>query len=313
MPKGRLALGAAAEEALSGRQDKQRKVEQTIGLRLRSSEMTPEARSALELFMRTVALAPQSALLLDYDGTLAPFHTQRDQAFPYPGIALLLQEIVRDGCTRVVVVSGRDVTDLPPLLNIHPRPEIWGMHGLQRLRIDGTAEMPNLDQQTLNGLSDAECWLSYKHLRHRAEFKAGGIAVHWRGLTALDAADLRARVLLGWRPIIAQSGLNLLEFDGGIEIRAPHANKGDAVCSFLAEISLDIPVAYLGDDNTDESAFHAISDRGLSVLVRPEWRPTSAQIWLKPPEDVIDFLGLWLQSCVEDDANNGGAAHAVNG
>ncbi len=262
--------------------------------------------------MQTVRLAPESALLLDYDGTLAPFHTQRDQAFPYPGVALLLQEIVRDACTRVVVISGRDVTDLPPLLNIHPRPEIWGMHGLQRLRADGTTEMPHLDQQTLSGLSDADCWLTYKHLRHRAEFKSGGIAVHWRGLTALDAADIRARVLLGWRPIVAQSGLDLLEFDGGIEIRARQANKGDAVRSFLNEISLDTPVAYLGDDTTDESAFQAIGARGVSILVRPEWRPTLAQIWFKPPQDVIDFLGLWLRSSAEGNTR-GGTAHAVGG
>lgn len=270
-------------------------------------------QSILELFVRSVALAPGSALLLDYDGTLAPFHTQRDQAFPYPGVALLLQEIVRDARTRVVVITGRDVTDLLPLLNIHPRPEIWGSHGLQRLRPDGTRDMPHLDQHTLDGLSEAERWISHKHLRHRAEFKPGGIAIHWRGLSALDAADLRARVLLGWRPIVVQNSLDLLEFDGGIEIRAPQANKGDAVRAFLNEISVDTPVAYLGDDNTDESAFQAIGDRGISILVRPEWRETSAQLWLKPPEDVIDFFGMWLKGSAEGDALNGGAARAVNG
>jgi len=275
--------------------------------------LRPEVQSILELFVRSVALAPESALLLDYDGTLAPFHTQRDQAFPYPGVALLLQEIVRDARTRVVVITGRDVTDLLPLLNIRPRPEIWGSHGLQRLRPDGTRDMPNLDQHTLNGLSEAESWLSHKHLRHRAEFKPGGIAIHWRGLSALDAADLRARVLLGWRPIVAQNSLDLLEFDGGIEIRAPQANKGDAVRAFLNEINVDTPVAYLGDDNTDESAFQAIADRGVSILVRPEWRETSAQLWLRPPEDVIDFLGMWLKGSAEGDASNGGAARAVNG
>src|ERR1022692_4886557 len=63
----------------------------------RSAPLRPEVQSALEPFLRTVARASESALLLDYDGTLAPFHTQRDQAFPYPGVALLLQEIMRDG------------------------------------------------------------------------------------------------------------------------------------------------------------------------------------------------------------------------
>jgi trehalose 6-phosphate phosphatase len=276
--------------------------------------LTPEVQSQFEPFLRSIALAPESALLLDYDGTLAPFRTQRDQAFPYPGIALLLQEIVRDACSRVVVISGREVTDLLPLLNIHPRPEIWGVHGLQRLRTDGTTEMPHLDDRTLHGLSDAERWLSYKHLRHRAEFKPGGIAIHWRGLPPLDAADLRARVLLGWRPIVAENGLDLLDFDGGIEIRARKANKGDAVRDFIDEVGPHMPVAYLGDDTTDEQAFHAMGTRGLTVLVRPEWRETSAQFWLRPPEDLSDFLQLWLKRC---NKGQGGAfgtpARLVNG
>jgi trehalose 6-phosphate phosphatase len=272
----------------------------------------PEVRSQLDPFFKSLARSSESALLLDYDGTLAPFQMQRDQAFPYPGIALLLQEIVRDACSRVLVISGREVTDLLPLLNIHPRPEIWGIHGLQRLRADGTTEMPLLDTQTLQGLSDAERWLSYKHLRHRAEFKPGGIAIHWRGLSALDAADLRARVLLGWRPIVAENGLDLLEFDGGIEIRAFKANKGDAVRSFLSGISPTVPVAYLGDDTTDEQAFHGMGNRGITVLVRPEWRQTSAQFWLRPPGELIDFLQLWLNCCSEGQRNAlGGTARAI--
>ncbi|MGA9496385.1 MAG: hypothetical protein WBV41_11045, partial [Terriglobales bacterium] len=67
--------------------------------------LRPDAQSQLTPFLQTVAEAPQSALLLDYDGTLAPFHTQRDQAYPYPGVALILQEIVRNGRTRVVVIT----------------------------------------------------------------------------------------------------------------------------------------------------------------------------------------------------------------
>lgn len=274
--------------------------------------MRPEVQSELAPFLQTVAQAAQSVLLLDYDGTLAPFKAQRDQAYPYPGVVLLLQEIVRNGRTRVIVISGRDADDVLPLLNIHPHPEVWGVHGLQRLKTDGSMEMPRLDERTLNGLSDADRWLGYQQLRHTAEFKGGSIAVHWRGLMESVAESVRARVLLGWRPIADYSGLDLLEFDGGVEVRAREADKGDAVRAFLGEISPDTPVAYLGDDNTDESAFQAMQGRGIGVLVRPIWRQTAAQFWLKPPDEVLDFLGLWLKACVEYEASNGGAAAAVN-
>ena len=108
--------------------------------------------------------------------------------------------------------------------------------------------MHSLDVQTLDGLSDADRWLTYQQLRHAAEFKTGGVAVHWRGLSETEVEDLRSRVLLGWRPIAERNGLDLLEFDGGVEIRARYANKGDAVRMVLDEISPDSPVAYLGDD-----------------------------------------------------------------
>jgi trehalose 6-phosphate phosphatase len=275
--------------------------------------LRPEVKLKLEPFLQTLSEAPQKVLLLDYDGTLAPFQARRDQAFPYLGIERLLQEIIRNGQTRVVVISGRDINDLLPLLDVHPRPEMWGVHGLQRLRTDGAAEVPRLHENTLHALSDAERWLTYQHLRHTAEFKGGAIAVHWRGLNDTQVKELRSRVLLGWRLIAEQSGLNLLEFDGGVEIRAPEANKGNAVRTFLREVGPDVPVAYLGDDNADESAFRAIGNRGITMLVRPEWRQTSASFWLKPPDEVLDFLGLWLRCCVGDDTFQGGAAKAVNG
>ena len=275
--------------------------------------MRPEVQARLEPFFRTVALSPHAVLMLDYDGTLAPFRTRRDQAFPYPGVALLLQEIVRNGRTRVLVISGRDVADLLPLLNIHPRPEMWGVHGLQRMRTDGTTEIPELGEAVLNALSDADRWLSYQQLRHRAEFKPGGIAVHWRGCAELMVEDIRSRVLLGWRLIAERGDLNLLEFDGGIEIRAREADKGDAVRAFLQNVPTGTPIAYLGDDTTDEAAFRALGGHGTTILVRPEIRETAAQLWLRPPEEIVDFLGFWLKSCIQGSAFEGGAARAVNG
>jgi trehalose 6-phosphate phosphatase len=274
-----------------------------------SNVLREEVKAQLTPFLQTVGQASKAVLLLDYDGTLAPFKARRDEAFPYPGVAPLLQEIVSNTKTRVVVISGRDAFDVFQLLDIHPRPEVWGGHGLQRVKSDGSTGMPRLDSRTLSGLSDADRWLGYQELRHAAEFKVGSVAVHWRGLDENAVEDLRSRVLLGWRPIAEHDGLDLLEFDGGVEIRAHNADKGDAVRTFLEEIGSDAPAAYLGDDSTDESAFEAINGRGISVLVRPTWRETAAEYWLKPPNELREFLKLWLHA--QQDASNGAAAAAT--
>lgn len=80
----------------------------------------------------------------------------------------------------------------------------------------------------------------------------------------------------------------------------------------MREVNPRMPIAYLGDDNTDEPAFQAVNGRGWSVLVRPRWRSTSAQLWIKPPHEVLDLLERWLQACQERDESSNDAAIAVN-
>jgi trehalose-phosphatase len=235
--------------------------------------------------------------MLDYDGTLAPFHQDPKQAFPYPGFSLLLQQTVNTGRTRLIIISGRDANELIPLLNISPRPELWGLHGLQRLKTDGSVELSPMDPATLSTLGAAEDWLRYQHLEHAAEFKTGSIAVHWRGRDECDAEAIRGRVLMGWTPLAKYTPLDLLEFDGGIEIRAHNSNKGDVILKILSEVNAETPAVYLADDTTDEQAFQGVNGRGLSVLVRPRWRKTAAQVWFIPPDDVRNFLSRWLQAC----------------
>ena len=275
--------------------------------------LRPEAQHHIEPFLSLVRQANQALLMLDYDGTLAPFHKERDQAFPYPPVTAALQEIVQDGHTRVVIVSGRDVSDTVPLLGIQPCPEVWGVHGLQRQKPDGSVETIALDTRVLDALGDAGRWLGYQQLQEMAELKTGSLAVHWRGRSEWEAEEIRGRVVLGWKPIADHAGLDLLEFDGGLEIRAPEADKGEVVRILLSETSPHAPAAYLGDDTTDERAFRAIEGRGLSVLVRPRWRRTAAQVWLKPPEELLDFLTQWLEAVRWRDALGREAAVVVSG
>ena len=251
----------------------------------------------VEQFMNAVELSRVSALLLDYDGILAPFCLNRQQAFPYPGMTALLQEITANGRTRVVIITGRSAHEVIPLLAVHPAPEIWGLHGSERLRPDGTCETPRVEEPVQRALAEADRWLREQGLDHRAEFKTGAVAIHWRGLDEAKAAEIRARVLLGWFPIAQSAPMELLEFDGGIEMRMQGRDKGDAVHTILDEIGPEVPVAYLGDDITDERAFLALGTRGLTVLVRPEWRKTAAALWIRPPEGLREFLTRWLQAC----------------
>ena len=114
--------------------------------------------------------------------------------------------IMNGGHTRVVMVTGRPAGELIPLLGIYPFPEIWGLHGLQRLWPDGECKTYPLLEDDLGILAEAGSWLEYQGLRHLAEFKTGSIAVHWRGLSpaaAATAAERCGKDGAGWSPTAA--------------------------------------------------------------------------------------------------------------
>jgi len=240
--------------------------------------------------------ASSRALLLDYDGTLAPFTPDREHAFPYPEIPELVARIIRTG-TRVVLISGRPATELLFLSGIHPHPEIWGSHGAERLLPDGSyqVDLPLPDHQS--ALKAAVHSLNACGFASRVEVKPGGIAVHWRGLSAAERSPMETKIRSLFASAIEDHGLHLLPFDGGLELRAPGKNKGDAVSAILQESPSEVAGAYLGDDQTDENAFRAIKGRGIAILVRPDPRPTVADSWLRPPEELGRFLREWLTAC----------------
>ena len=249
-------------------------------------------------FWPTLAAAPRAVLLLDYDGTLAPFHIDPASARPYPGVEALLNRVGRLPNDRLVIVSGRWLQDLRPLLDLDFEPEMWGCHGRERRLPDGRHSLLPLSEASVQALAEADGWVATVCAQGgRVERKPGSLAFHWRGLAPGHQRSLR-RDLEARFATLAQAGELLWhEFDGGIELRAAGCDKGQVVRQVLAELDAGPAgcVAYLGDDHTDEDAFRALQGRGLRVLVRPKWRTTAADLWLRPPEGLREFLARWAE------------------
>ena len=248
-------------------------------------------------FFNRLAQASERVLALDYDGTLAPFRVDRDQAFPFPGVIETLGSLIRGNHTRVVLVSGRPVVDLVSLLaDLEPLPEIWGGHGWERRTPTGEVRILPLPAGAETGLKRARDWVEAARILDRCECKPTGIAVHWRGLEAASIRSLENKVHSGFSPLTMNGCLELLRFDGGIELRARGMDKGQVIGKLLSEVAPDASVAYAGDDRTDEDAFRALGERGLRILVCDEVRPTLADVWLRPPGELLDFLFRWLRT-----------------
>ena len=248
-------------------------------------------------FFKDIRAASHRVLLIDYDGTAAPFAANPHRAVPYPKIPEILRCIMTSCGTRLIIISGRAAREIPPLLGLHPAPEIWGTNGIERINADGRYEEFHCSDDALQVLAHAEAQLEREGLGAHIEVKLAGVALHWRGLPAKQILNIRTKAYRVLEPLAAQPDLALAEFEEGIEIRLSWASKGDAVRGLLSELDREVPVAYLGDDATDEDAFRVLNGRGVSVLVGPKHRFTAAQMWLKHPGELIQFLVRWIAAC----------------
>jgi trehalose-phosphatase len=233
-------------------------------------------------------------LLLDFDGTIAPFAAERSLAAPYPGIRSRLRALsLAPRPTRLAIVSGRSLDDLRRLTAIETPVELWGSHGLELLTIDGRRVADPPPERVARLVEEIAAAFAAADLTAVLERKPYGVAIHRRG-TPPDAFDRARRELLErWAAPAAEAGLQRLAFDGGVELRLAGSDKGIAVRAMLAELGDDAAVAYLGDDRTDEDAFAALDDRGLSVLVHDVPHPTRARAWIRPPAELFAFLSSW--------------------
>jgi len=261
--------------------------------------MTPETAVKLDEFFAAVRSAAGSILLLDYDGSMASFRIDRFKARPYAGVSRLLERIAAAGKTRMVVITGRPAAEIAPMLRVRQPLEVWGLHGAERIHPDGRREMEQASPAALEKLDELRAQLKRDSFGGLFEDKANGAVMHWRGVTLEKARIVEQKTRRLFEPLARCDGLRMLDFEFGVELRVGR-DKGGAVQAILEEskrqTGLDLPVAYAGDDLTDEAAFRAVNASGgasLSVLMRREWRKTDADIWLKPPAELRQFLTRW--------------------
>ena len=255
--------------------------------------LSPE--QSVQQRLERIATSARPVLFLDYDGTLAPFSVERDKAFPYEGVREELVRIMNETRTRLVIVTGRPVDDLLPLLGLDTPPEIFGSHGWERRRPDGSRHTFPLSSDTAAALADARFWVEQSGLTERSESKPASVTIHWRDKDENERQELEQAILDAWQPYTSVKDIELAAFDGGIELRVLGQDKGRAVRAVLDEVGPEAAAAYLGDDQTDEDAFAVLEHEGLPILVRGQKRPTRADLWLKPPEELLSFLRQWRE------------------
>jgi alpha,alpha-trehalose-phosphate synthase [UDP-forming]/trehalose-phosphatase len=259
----------------------------------------------LQAFRRTVLARDRLALLLDFDGTLAPIVDHPDAARLDPAMRASLARLASHPRCLVAVITGRALSDIQQRVGLDG---IYyaGNHGLVlagpgwSLVHDGAADAWGVLAQCSQRLS-----ARLAHIEGViVENKGLSATVHYRLVPRTHHAHVIAAVLdeLGRVP---PGRLEVLHGKMALELRpAIDWNKGTAA-RWLLDRALGPrwPVAasviYAGDDVTDEDAFTALGEGGVTIRVGSEPEQTIAHYVLRDVAEVgrlLDTLGSWLDA-----------------
>jgi trehalose 6-phosphate phosphatase len=234
----------------------------------------------------TALLAPltaapeRAALLLDFDGVLAPIVARPEDAYPPAETRAELQRLVpRYGL--VAVVSGRPGEDVR--MRVAVEGVVYaGAHGLE---LDPDAE--RWRQQIADFASTAP-WPAAE-----IELKGLTVAFHFRQHADEQAAVLELEALATdarSKGLVARFGRKVLEVLPPVD-----SNKGTAVRQLLDEAGL-IRALVAGDDTTDLDAFRAVEALELKVRVAvvadesPSLLAEQAELVLHSTGEFLDLL-----------------------
>ncbi len=237
--------------------------------------------------------APAIFTFLDFDGTLVEIApTPADVSLSEPRKRWLQELTLLPQCS-VGVVSGRPIDELRRFIGVE---QIFyvGCHGLEWAAPDGNRSMAWTQRTLLDALRS----LREEMCRELARFagvdledKGMSLALHYRRAQANEALAARKEFVraVHW---YQQQGIkiDLLPGKEVIEAKPAGSTKGDAVVQILARYAPAALPIYIGDDLTDESAFHAIGENGLAILVAASPRTSAAGWFVKNPRAVYAFL-----------------------
>lgn len=232
------------------------------------------------------------AVFLDYDGTLCPIVDDPDEA----RITDTMRQAVRrlSMTAPVAVVSGRDREDVARRVGL---PELCyaGSHGFD-IRCPAQGQVHPAADEAVPALDAAEARLRQRLSALpgvRFERKRFSFAVHYRQVPAPWDAEVRRAAVEEARASAAlkvQTGKQVYDLVPDVDW-----DKGRAVRWILAALGLDrddTAPLYLGDDDTDVSAFRAVEARGVSVGVGDGPAAHRAQLWLASHDEVERLLFL---------------------
>ncbi|MDR3061791.1 MAG: bifunctional alpha,alpha-trehalose-phosphate synthase (UDP-forming)/trehalose-phosphatase [Dysgonamonadaceae bacterium] len=224
-------------------------------------------------------------IILDYDGTLVPFHKDPKGAVPPPELLELLSKLNEDLRNHVVISSGRDRSTLESWLG-HLPIGLAAEHGAF-YKENGIWHQKIHHEQWDHEILDIMKRTVKRTPGSKLEIKDTALVWHYRNVDVW-LADLRVTQLIN--ALINPCFRNNLQIMKGIkivEIKPEGTSKGDEAKRLINNKIFDFIMA-IGDDTTDEEMFLALPDHAVTIKVGKHSSTTRYNI--PTQRQTIEFL-----------------------
>jgi trehalose-phosphatase len=251
-----------------------------------------------EACLRRVESSDQVAIFLDFDGTLVPIQKDPASCFLSDGTKKLLRSFAASEHCYVGIISGRPLSDLRERVGLR-RVYYGGNHGLD---ICG----PNMRFTHPKALSAKPIIAEAKRRLigrvgkfegARLEDKIFTVSLHFRAVQEEQIPLLKQAFLKAVGMYLQHGMLTVIQGKKVLELMPSVSwDKGKASLWILQRLKVDCVPLYVGDDDTDESAFSALRQTGITIAVGRS-RRTTAEYYLKSQGEVLRALRSLKDHC----------------
>ena len=247
--------------------------------------------TSLENIIHAYHKASKRTILLDYDGTLAPFTRIPSMARPQPDLLHVLKLLTDDIKNEVTIISGRDADTLDNWLGKLPL-HLVAEHGAFIKQKGSEWEqqstiLPDWKDQIrpILQLFVTRCAGSF------IEEKRNTMVWHYRN-THPDLGFLRSRELMNnLLQLTANSSLQVIDGNKVLEVRLTGFDKGITALKLIKAEEPDF-ILCMGDDTTDEDMFKVLKDKAYTIKIG--LGTTAAAYNIRSQQSVLPLLSKLL-------------------
>lgn len=230
-------------------------------------------------------------IMLDYDGTLAPFSALPQSAVPGEGLIRILRRLVQDQHSLIALISGRSRVDLERWFSEIPNLWLGAEHG--------AVLWSPLTRNWEQNYDASDDWKKgvYPILEHFVDRTPGSfieekefsLVWHYRMADPEFGDWLANDLVANLDHMLAESPVKAVKGRKTVEVKSLWANKGQVYSRLLLSGAVPDFIMAAGDDVTDEDLFARLPEHAWTIHIGR--KASRAKYYLTGPDEMVSFLG----------------------